>query len=55
MFCDPVEGIVVIPAGLLDEVLGLMPKLVEADDKVMADVDKGVSVFEAFQKHRGRL
>jgi hypothetical protein len=42
-----------IPKGLLDDVIELMPKLVDADDKVKADVLKGGSVFDAFQKHRG--
>jgi hypothetical protein len=28
------------------------PKLVEADEKVIADVGRGVSVEEAFQAHR---
>ena len=53
MFCDPVEGIVVIPNTLLDDVLVLMPRLVAADDRVKEDVMKGLSVFEAFKKHRG--
>ena len=52
MFCDPLEGVVVIPAGLLEDVLTLMPKLVAADDKVKEDVLNGSTVFEAFRKHR---
>lgn len=52
VFCDPLEGIVVIPQGLLDEVISLMPKLVEADERVKEDVEKVGSVFDAFKKHR---
>lgn len=52
LFCDPLEGVVVIPAALLDEVLELMPKLVAADDKVKEDVLAGSTVFDAFKKHR---
>lgn len=42
-----------IPKDLLDDMIELMPKLVDADDKVKVDVLKGDSVFDAFQKHRG--
>ncbi|KAK2768424.1 hypothetical protein FQN54_000279 [Arachnomyces sp. PD_36] len=52
VFCDPVQGVVVIPKSLLEDVLALMPKLVAADDKVKQDVLKGSTVFEAFRKHR---
>ncbi|KAK2805292.1 hypothetical protein FQN50_006192 [Emmonsiellopsis sp. PD_5] len=53
VFLEPLEGAVIIPAALLDDVLTLMPKLVAADDKVKEDVSKGMNVFEAFKKHRG--
>jgi regulator of RNase E activity RraA len=53
IFCDPLEGVVVIPQSLLEDCLQLMPKLVQADDFVKADVDRGMSVSEAFKKHRG--
>jgi len=53
VFCDPVEGIVVIPQELLDETLSLMPKLVSADDKVKEAVENGMTVAEAFKKFRG--
>lgn len=53
LFCDPLEGVVVIPQALLDEVLSLMPKLVAADDWVKEDVANGSKVFDAFKKHRG--
>ncbi|KAM5445555.1 hypothetical protein MaudCBS49596_007375 [Microsporum audouinii] len=52
LFCDPLEGVVVIPNGLIDDVLELMPKLVAADEKVKMDVLNGSTVFEAFKKHR---
>lgn len=42
----------VIPKDLLDDVLELSPKLMAQDDKVKADVEKGMSVFEAMKKHR---
>lgn len=46
------EGVVVIPSGLLDDVLSLMPKLTEADDNVKEDVQNGASVSDAFKRHR---
>ncbi|KAL4808414.1 ribonuclease E inhibitor RraA/Dimethylmenaquinone methyltransferase [Aspergillus unguis] len=52
VFCDPLEGVVVIPRDLLDQVLEKMPKLVEMDDKVKEAVEGGMSVFEAFKKFR---
>lgn len=52
IFCDPLEGVVVIPRLLLTDVLELMPKLVAQDDKVKEDVEHGVAVFEAFKRHR---
>ena len=52
VFCDPLEGVVVIPQELLDETLSLMPKLVAADDKVKEAVTGGMTVAEAFQRFR---
>jgi len=52
IFCDPVEGVVVIPHALVDQVIDLMPKLVAADDKVKKDVEAGSTVQAAFKKHR---
>jgi regulator of RNase E activity RraA len=50
---DPFEnGVVAVPQGKVDELLALLPKLVEADEKVIADVERGVSVEEAFKEHR---
>jgi regulator of RNase E activity RraA len=50
---DPFEnGVVAVPKGKVDELLELLPKLVGADEKVIADVEAGVSVQEAFKSHR---
>ncbi|KAF2674066.1 RraA-like protein [Microthyrium microscopicum] len=52
---DPVErGAVCIPLKLLDKVLELLPKLVGADEKVIKDVEGGMTVQEAFKLHRGK-
>lgn len=53
IFCDPLEGVVAIPHGHVDQVLELMPKLVVTDDKVKDAVAKGENVFDAFKKFRG--
>jgi hypothetical protein len=47
--------VVVIPRDKLDAVLELLPRLVEADEKVREDVEKGVLVKDAFEKHRRGL
>lgn len=47
------EGVVAIPAGLLADVIGTIPKLVEADDLVKEAVQSGMTVAEAFVKYRG--
>ncbi|KAF2874519.1 DlpA domain-containing protein [Massariosphaeria phaeospora] len=50
---DPFEnGVVSIPQGKVAEVLQLLPKLVAADEKVMEDVEEGISVKESFKRHR---
>lgn len=52
---DPEElGVVSIPRGLLGKVLEMLPKLVEADGKVIRDVEGGMTVGEAFKLHRGK-
>jgi hypothetical protein len=43
----------VIPQDKVSEVVSMLPSLVEADDKVKVDVEKGMTVQEAFKKHRG--
>jgi hypothetical protein len=48
------KAIVCIPLKLLSRVLEILPKLVAADEKVMKDVEEGVSVQEAFKRHRGK-
>ncbi|KAL3461433.1 hypothetical protein BJX64DRAFT_277904 [Aspergillus heterothallicus] len=55
IFCDPLEGVVAIPKDLLDQVLEIMPKLIDMDDKVKAAVEKGSSAFDAFQKFRTKI
>ncbi|KAL4953179.1 ribonuclease E inhibitor RraA/Dimethylmenaquinone methyltransferase [Aspergillus filifer] len=52
VFADPLEGVVVIPGSLLDEVLRIMPGLVEMDERVKGGVEGGMSVREAFGKFR---
>jgi hypothetical protein len=44
--------VVVIPRDLLDETLSLIPRLVEADDKVKEAVQEGMIVAEAFKTFR---
>ncbi|KAG5975888.1 hypothetical protein E4U58_006880 [Claviceps cyperi] len=51
-FQDPVNGVVVIPRDKLGRVLDLLPGLTAADEKVKEDILKGVSVYEAFARHR---
>lgn len=54
LFADSSDGIVVIPEELVNDVIDLMPRLVQADDRVKADVQAGSTVAAAFKKHRGR-
>jgi hypothetical protein len=60
------DGVVCLPKSLAQTVLGLLPELVSglhpremflclADEKALEDVKKGVSVKDAFQKHRGKV
>jgi regulator of RNase E activity RraA len=55
VFCEPKSGIVVIPKLKLEQVLELLPRLVEADDKVKKAVSEGMSVQEAFKEFRSNL
>ncbi|KAI9744776.1 MAG: hypothetical protein M1818_001701 [Claussenomyces sp. TS43310] len=55
VFADPANGVVVIPQDKLTAVLDLLPRLTAADDRVKDDVARGMSVQEAFQKHRSSL
>jgi regulator of RNase E activity RraA len=55
VFSDATNGVVIIPQEQISETISLLPRLVEADDRVKEDVSKGISVQEAFQTHRGQL
>ena len=44
-----------IPKEKVEEVLEMLPRLVEADERVIEDVKRGVSVSEAFRRHRSAL
>ena len=54
VFCDPLEGVVVIPKSLVPRVLQILPGLVEVDDLVKGDVTDGRSVKDAFEEHRSK-
>ncbi|KAH8599622.1 ribonuclease E inhibitor RraA/Dimethylmenaquinone methyltransferase [Bisporella sp. PMI_857] len=53
VFSDPSNGVIIIPQDKVAEVVEMLPRLVEADDRVKEDVLKGITVQEAFKKHRG--
>lgn len=53
VFSDAINGVVVIPQEQVAEVIKLLPHLVEADERVKEDVKEGMTVQEAFKKHRG--
>lgn len=53
MFSDAVNGVIIIPLDKVSEVVEMLPKLVAADDRVKEEVKKGMSVKEAFKRHRG--
>ena len=55
IFCDSVDGVVVIPQALLGAVIKLLPKLREDDDAVKKAVAEGMAVKEAFAKYRRKL
>lgn len=55
VFCDPVNGVVVIPQERVDEVATLLPELTAADERVKEAVAGGMTVHEAFKTHRGKL
>ncbi|KFA76739.1 hypothetical protein S40288_07823 [Stachybotrys chartarum IBT 40288] len=54
-FCDPANGVVMIPQEKVTQVLELLPKLTSADDKVKEAVLGGMSVSQAFKIHRSSL
>ncbi|KAK3113704.1 hypothetical protein LTR53_008740 [Teratosphaeriaceae sp. CCFEE 6253] len=47
-----INGVVCIPRDLVGKVLELIPSQVEADEKVAADIRKGVPAAEAMKTHR---
>jgi regulator of RNase E activity RraA len=53
VFSDTTNGVIVIPQDKVSELISLLPVLVEADDRVKEEVSKGMTVHEAFKKHRG--
>lgn len=48
------NGVVVIPQEKVEQVIEMLPGIVEADERVKEDVVKGMTVHEAFKKHRGQ-
>lgn len=52
MFCDPLDGVVVIPRELLGAVLEITPKLISMDDQAKEAVAQGMTVTDAFKKFR---
>ncbi|KAF2754702.1 DlpA domain-containing protein [Pseudovirgaria hyperparasitica] len=53
IFMDPNElSVVSIPKSKVDAVLEILPGLTAADERVMVDIEKGVSVADAFKAHR---
>ncbi|KAI6710232.1 hypothetical protein JHW43_007249 [Diplocarpon mali] len=53
VFGDYVNGVVIIPHEKMSEVLSLLPDLVQADDLVKEDVQKGSTVQESFKHRKG--
>jgi hypothetical protein len=54
VFSDSTNGVVIIPRTKIAKVIEMLPSLVGADDLVKEDVAQGVTVQEAFKKHRGQ-
>ena len=53
VFSDATNGVVIIPRSKVANVIDMLPGLIETDDRVKEDVTQGVTVQEAFKKHRG--
>ncbi|GAA6042688.1 hypothetical protein JCM8097_003747 [Rhodosporidiobolus ruineniae] len=49
------DGLVAIPSALAEEVVRILPELVETDRACLEDVKKGRPVGETFKERRGRL
>ena len=48
-----VDGVVVVPANMLDEVLQAAAEGKEVDERCMTDILAGKGVKNSFEKHRG--
>jgi len=46
------NGVVCVPKNAVDKILELMPKLVEADEKMAKDIANGMTFAEAWDKYR---
>lgn len=49
-----INGVVVIPAALVEKVLEIIPAMITADEKVAAAIKDGMPVLEAFKQFRGK-
>lgn len=47
-----VNGVVVIPKERIGEILGMVEKIAEIEDKVTAELEKGATITEVFKKYR---
>ncbi|KAJ5482765.1 hypothetical protein N7539_006211 [Penicillium diatomitis] len=52
VFCDPMNGVVVVSRDLLEPVLELLPKLGDMDNHAKQAVEQGMSVTKAFKMFR---
>lgn len=52
MFCDVVEGVVVIPLDLLDDVIKVLAEHVNAEEGIRYAVKNGMPVSQAFSLWR---
>ncbi len=52
IFSDTRNGVVVIPQDKVTQLVSMLPDLVAADDRVKDEVEKGMTVQEAFKRHR---
>lgn len=48
------DGVVVVPKGIVDQVLELAAKGREVDERCMQDIKAGLGVQASFKKHRGK-
>ena len=46
------NGVVCLPKNLAEKAISLMASQVEADEKISADIQKGMAFSEASKKHR---